>query len=180
MTRLNDKQTAVLGNAARRPEGHVLPLPEHVQMKGGGLAAMMKAMERRSLVQRSADDSWTITDAGRVVVASEDEPKTKESKDENTGSLAATPEPQADNHHDARAPLFRSGTRHAQVLDLLQRDEGTDIDEIEQLTGRQPHSVRAVLTGFRKRGIEVTRTKEGNGVSVYRATLSASADGMAA
>ncbi|WP_416898596.1 MAG: DUF3489 domain-containing protein [Minwuia sp.] len=68
------------------------------------------------------------------------------------------------------------GTRQAQLFDLLQRDDGADIDEMVQLTGWQPHSVRAVLTGFRKRGIEVTRTKKVNGVSVYHAVAPATAD----
>ena len=180
MTKLNERHAAILANAASRPDGQLLPLPENMPLKGGALSAVLRSLERRSLVQRSADDGWTITDAGRGVVAREDAPETEESKDDNTGSQVTTPEPDAGNHRDAPAPLFRPGTRQAQVLDLLQRDEGADLDEMVQLTGWQPHSIRAVLTGFRKRGIEVTRTKEGNGVSVYRATLSASADGIAA
>ncbi|WP_164516387.1 DUF3489 domain-containing protein [Minwuia thermotolerans] len=160
MTRLNDRQTAVLGNAAGRPDGYILPLPEHVQMKGGGLAAMLKALERSGLVQRS-DDVWTITEDGRAAVGG--------SKDEKTEPQVATEDPDASGGDSVAAPLFRPGTRQAQLLDLLQREEGADIDEMVHLTGWQPHSVRAVLTGFRKRGVEVTRTKEGNGVSVYRA-----------
>ncbi|MEC9344657.1 MAG: DUF3489 domain-containing protein [Pseudomonadota bacterium] len=68
----------------------------------------------------------------------------------------------------AAASAFRPGTRQAQVLDLLCRESGADLDEMMDLTGWQAHSVRAVLTGFRRRGIEVVRTGEGNGVSVYR------------
>lgn len=169
MTKLNDKQIAVLGNAARRPDGTVLPLPEHVQMKGGGLAAMLKALERRGFVQRSEDDAWTVTDAGRAAVGGEVEGHDT-SKDEKTEPQVAAADANADDEDSAPTPLFRPGTRQAQLLDLLQRQEGADIDEMVHLTGWQPHSVRAVLTGFRKRGVEVTRTKEGNGVSVYRAS----------
>ncbi len=36
------------------------------------------------------------------------------------------------------------------------------------MTSAEPHSVRAALTGFRKRGIPVTRDKDEAGVTVYR------------
>ena len=167
MIRLNDKQTAVLGNAASRPEGNILPLPEDVSVKGGGLAAMLKALKRRGLVQRS-DDAWTITDAGRAAVGGEVDGCAK-IKGEKAEPQVATEEANSGDGDGVPTPLFRPGTRQAQLLDLLLRDGGADIDEMVHLTGWQPHSVRAVLTGFRKRGVEVTRTKEGNGVSVYRA-----------
>ncbi|WP_164516695.1 DUF3489 domain-containing protein [Minwuia thermotolerans] len=168
MTTLNDKQIAVLGNAASRPAGNVLPLPEDMQMKGGGLAAMLKALARRGLVQRSEDDDWMITGAGRTAVRGvvEDE----KGEDQKTEPQVATEEADAGDGDGVATPLFRPGTRQSQLLELLLREEGADIDEMVQLTGWQPHSVRAVLTGFRKRGVEVTRTKEGNGVSVYRAS----------
>lgn len=180
MTPLNDKQTAILANAANRPDGQILPLPDDMQLKGGALSAVLRTLERRGLAERSADDAWTITGAGRVAVTGECVAEGNESKDGNTAPQAATAKPGSDDGDAAPAPIFLPGTRQAQVLDLLLRDEGADIEELVQLTGWQPHSIRAVLTGFRKRGIEVTRTKEGNGVSVYRATLSASADGIAA
>lgn len=167
MTRLNDKQTAVLGNASSRPDGNVLPLPEDLQMKGGGLAAMLKALERRGLLQRSEEDDWTITGAGRTAVGGvvEDD----KSEDEKTEPQVAIEEADPGGRDGVAAPFFRPGTRQAQLLELLQREEGADVDEMVQLTGWQPHSVRAMLTGFRKRGVEVTRTTEGSGVSVYRA-----------
>lgn len=174
MTRLNDKYIAILGNAARRPEGHVLPLPEDMQMKGGGLAAMLKALESRGFAQRSVDDAWTITDAGRAALRHEVEGHDK-SEDGTTEPRVATEEADPGDGDGVATPLFREGTRQAQLLDLLQREEGADIDEMVHLTGWQPHSVRAVLAGFRKRGVEVTRKKEGNGVSVYRASAPTSA-----
>lgn len=164
MTRLNDKQTAVLRNAASRPEGTVLPLPEDMRLKGGGLAAMLKALERRGLVRRSEDNDWFITENGRMAIAEE----VGGDKDAG-GNASAKNGPETS---DAEAPpLFRPGTRQAQLLDLLLREEGADIDEMVHLTGWQAHSVRAVLTGFRKRGVEVTRTKAGSGVSIYRASV---------
>ena len=159
MNKLNNKQTAALRNAASRPGGNVLPLPEDMCLKGGGLAAMLKALERRGLVQHSDGEDWHITDEGCAAV---------------TEVAKAATDANAEASNAERAPLFRPGTRQTQLLELLQRDAGADIDEMVHLTGWQPHSVRAVLTGFRKRGIEVTRAKEGNGVSVYRASATIS------
>lgn len=169
MTRLNNRQIALLSHAASRPQGNVLPLPEDMQMKGGGLAQMLKALERRGLVRRQGDDVWAITRDGRATVADEVD-NDKNSKQEDRVSPVATEDLDAGDAETDKTPRFRPATRQAQLLALLQREEGADIDEMVQLTGWQPHSVRAVLTGFRKRGVVVNRTKEGNGVNVYRAS----------
>jgi Protein of unknown function (DUF3489) len=65
----------------------------------------------------------------------------------------------------------RQGTKIAQVLDLLQRDQGARLDELTLMTGWLPHTARAALTGLRHRGFAV-RLERGNdgAASVYRAT----------
>ncbi len=59
-------------------------------------------------------------------------------------------------------------SKKATVLALLQRREGAAIGELTAATGWQAHSVRAVLTGFRKEGKELVRTKDVTGVTHYR------------
>ena len=49
----------------------------------------------------------------------------------------------------------RSGTKIAQVLALLRRDQGATLDQLVTLTGWLPHTTRAALTGLRKRGFDV-------------------------
>jgi hypothetical protein len=65
----------------------------------------------------------------------------------------------------------RVGTKIAQVLDLLRRDQGARLDELTSVTGWLPHTARAALTGLRHRGfaVRLERGVEG-GASVYRAT----------
>lgn len=179
MTKLKDRHVAILANAANRADGSVLPLPEGMQLKGGALAAVRRSLERRGLVQHTAEDVWTVTETGRAAISRTAGTEANERKDNSAATEVATAKPDGGDYHDTPEPLYRPGTRQAQLLEVLQRDEGADIEEMVQLTGWQPHSVRAVLTGFRKRGIEVTRTKEGNGVSVYRAHLPTSTDAMA-
>ncbi len=45
---------------------------------------------------------------------------------------------------------------------------GATIAAMGATTGWQPHSVRAALTGLRKRGFAITRERSDAGVTVYR------------
>lgn len=45
------------------------------------------------------------------------------------------------------------------VIALLGRPEGATLDELTGPTGWLPHSTRAVLTGLRKKGHAIVRTK---------------------
>lgn len=88
-------------------------------------------------------------------------PKSGRRKDEtrSTKSAAST----TGKSTDAKRP-----TKVDEILALLQRREGAAIAEMTTATGWQPHSVRAAMTGLRKRGVTVTREKQG-GITRYRA-----------
>ncbi len=58
-------------------------------------------------------------------------------------------------------------TKIETILKLLRRPNGASIAQIQKATGWKPHSVRAALTGLRKKGHEVTRGKDAKGVTVY-------------
>ena len=48
------------------------------------------------------------------------------------------------------------------VLELLKREGGAPLGVIVDATGWLPHTVRAALTGLRKRGHKVSRSKIGD------------------
>ncbi len=58
-------------------------------------------------------------------------------------------------------------TKADTILDLVQRPTGASIAELTKATGWLRHSVRAALTGLRKKGREVVRTKDDQGVTRY-------------
>ena len=60
-------------------------------------------------------------------------------------------------------------TKIETILKLLRRPNGSSITQLQKATGWQPHSVRAALTGLRKKGHEATRGKDAKGVAVYAA-----------
>ncbi len=70
----------------------------------------------------------------------------------------------------AAAPTIgmpREGSKLANVLGLLDRPNGASIDDLILATSWLPHTTRAALTGLRKRGLNVERSRE-EGVTRYR------------
>ncbi|MDB5677443.1 DUF3489 domain-containing protein [Sphingomonas bacterium] len=50
-------------------------------------------------------------------------------------------------------------TKTALVLELLQREGGATLAELVNATGWLPHTTRAALTGLRKKGHTIDRSK---------------------
>jgi hypothetical protein len=61
-----------------------------------------------------------------------------------------------------------ASTKRAKLIAMLERPEGASVAEIGQRLGWLPHTVRAAITGLRKAGREVTRSKDADVRSVYR------------
>jgi hypothetical protein len=78
-----------------------------------------------------------------------------------TAGPIATPEPKP-------AATPRPGSKQAQLIAMLMQPNGKSIDELSQAFGWLPHTTRAVISGLRKSGHVVVRTKNDAGASVYR------------
>ena len=59
-------------------------------------------------------------------------------------------------------------TKTATILKLLRRPKGASIAELKKAVGWKDHSIRAALTGLRKKGHDVVRDKSDAGISRYR------------
>ena len=79
---------------------------------------------------------------------------------------AATPNRKA----EANVPAKRE-TKIGKVVNLLKRKEGATLDEIIEATGWQPHTTRAAMTGLKKKGHTIERSKRGD-ASCYQITAS--------
>lgn len=159
--RLNDLQLVVLANALKRDDGSVIPLPESLACNeehdrvSKGIESLLKLqlvaeqpITKRSQVWRTEGEEpigLFLTKAGRKAI----EPDADE---------APTP-PIAD---PAKPLNLSNGTpKIDQVIALLRRPEGATMNELTSATGWLPHSARAVLTGLRKKGHDITRGKRG-------------------
>lgn len=60
-------------------------------------------------------------------------------------------------------------TKTEKVVELLKRKQGASLEELAKATGWLPHTTRAAMTGLRKKGHTVERTKI-DGVSRYLIT----------
>ena len=74
----------------------------------------------------------------------------------------------------ARSAAVRPGSKQALLVKELSRAAGATIPYLAGVLGWQPHTVRAALTGLRRRGYAVAREKNRRGETVYRATPPAS------
>lgn len=57
------------------------------------------------------------------------------------------------------APKPERHTKSAQVIALLLRDGGATLAELSAATGWLPHTTRAALTGLKKKGHVIEKTK---------------------
>jgi hypothetical protein len=160
MTKLSDTQLILLSTASVRDDGSVFPLPGAIAATGGGAAKSVSALLKRGLVEeretthgcnvhRSHGDlsyGVYLTDAGRAAINVDDG-----GDGAAGGEVPPSPTPPA-----AGAP-----TKGAAVLALLQRPEGATPAELIAATGWLPHTTRAALTGIRKKGHAVERSKRG-------------------
>jgi hypothetical protein len=65
---------------------------------------------------------------------------------------------------------LRAGSKQAVIVDLMVRPKGATLDELIAATDWLPHTTRAALTGLRKRGYAIERTRGEDKITRYRAT----------
>lgn len=153
MTTLTPNQEKILTAASARRDGAVLPLPDDIKLRSGALKTMLAGLVKRGLViERSKDKKPIVTKAGSAAAGA------------NTGQARC-----GGNQHNGSpsSAAIRPGTKQAHLLALVVRPDGAAMSEMTETTGWQSHSVRAALTGLRKRGYGIERSVEA-GASRYR------------
>jgi len=96
-----------------------------------------------------------ITDAGRAAI------NVELANGKAAGQRAASTPPPATATNPERQ------TKGALVIGLLQRDRGAILAELVEATGWLPHTTRAALTGLKKKGQVIEKTKRGE-ATCYR------------
>jgi hypothetical protein len=80
----------------------------------------------------------------------------------------------------ARTGARPAASKSAAVMKMLARARGATIVEVAAATAWQPHSVRAYLSGLRKKGLVLVRETRKSGEGSYRIEVAAvSAEGAA-
>ena len=188
MAKLTDTQLIVLSNAAARDDGiAVIPtkMSKSVALKvGTSLVARKLMRELRSKRgmsvwrqdQSGRSISLVITRAGREAIGVDEDEAAKKASSSNGKLAARSPSKTRSEgsessvstpaHLSATSP--RPGSKQALVAGMLSKNGGSTLDALIKATGWLPHTTRAVLTGLRKRGFSIERTREAGEASMYR------------
>ncbi len=189
MAKLTDTQLVVLSKAAARNDGlAVVPAKMNkaaASKVGSSLVARKLMRELKAKpgmpVWREDEDgrgiSLMITRAGRDAIGVEDDtevsqeatPPVKKHKNRRDAAMASAA--QATIASTASRP--RDGSKQALVISMLSKKGGATIEALIDATGWLPHTTRAALTGLRKRGFEIERSRDDDAPSVYRIVGSA-------
>lgn len=54
------------------------------------------------------------------------------------------------------------------ILKHLRHKNGASLTNLEKMTGWQPHSIRAALSGLRKKGHRIEHSKDTKGITIYK------------
>ena len=156
--KLTDTQSLLLAHAAQCDSGSLYPLPTTLTSKAGVARSIVSLVKARLVEERETSVAvevarqdgdlgygMFVTAAGLAAIG----------VDDDAGEAEATP-----------APASRT-SKIAGVLELLGRDEGATLAELITATGWLPHTTRAALTGLRKKGHVLARSKR-DAATCYR------------
>jgi hypothetical protein len=177
--KLTDAQVVMMSVAAQRKD-RCLSAPATI--KGAALSKVGVKLAKLGLVReigaKAEAPIWRRDDAGRgyalKLTAAGLKAIAVDEGSQDRGELSEAPQPQVkevaspdEGGHPARV-VPRDGSKLAAVIEHLQRADGATLIDLTQATGWLPHTMRAALTGLRKRGYAVIRERIGAGGSVYR------------
>ena len=156
--KLTDTQSLLLAHAAKCDSGSLYPLPNTLTSKAGATRSIVSLVKAGLVEERETSVAAEVARQdgdlgyGRFVTA---DGLAAIGVDDYAGEAEAPPTP---------APRT---SKIAGVLALLGRDEGATLAELITATGWLPHTTRAALTGLRKKGHVLARSKR-EGATCYR------------
>lgn len=166
MPKLTDTQAILLSSASQRADGNLMPPSEALGAVTERVRKAVATLIKRTLAQEvevtAADRAWRsederhwgaiITDAGRAAIG------VKVAAVQAQDGAGKPTSVTSDGTAEPASPELRQ-TKAALVLTLLRRSGGATLPELTEATGWLPHTTRAALTGLRKKGHDIARSK---------------------
>lgn len=192
MTKLSNIQIQLLTSASERPNGSLLPPAEAIGGAGARIHKTVAALLKRGFATEvevtEKERTWredgarkiglAITLAGKDAIGLAPDRSATDETGANSTPSAEAPRLEAPDPSAAIAQRVditaRAGSKQSIVLNLLRQKQGVTITDLVDATGWLPHTTRAALTGFRKRGLLITKEKV-DGVTRYSAIAEAQA-----
>ena len=179
MAKLTDCQLIILSKAAERDDG-AAGVPDRMNKAAAtkvGASLVVRGLMREIRAKPSMpvwrkDDegrriSLIISRAGRdeIGVADTDETqspvKTRVAKSRSATTTIATAKA-------STADWPRSGSKQALLVAMVTKPDGATLTALVEATGWLPHTTRAAITGLRKRGFAIERTRHEKLGSLYK------------
>jgi hypothetical protein len=173
MAKLTDTQLIVLSKAAARDDGAGI-IPDRINKSAAAKisASLIARKLMREVRAKAGMPIWRqdeggrgisliITRTGRDAIGLQEASASQPQATSKTGNEAIVEEKPS-----RAAP--RTGTKQALVVGMLAKEDGATLDALIEATGWLPHTTRAALTGLRKRGYSLERTRDRERGSVYR------------
>ena len=147
------------------------PVWRRDEQNGQSYALKLTAAGAKAIAVDPADDVKPAGDEERPVKEADRSRSLAQPGRTAAGPFAA---PSAQALASPRAP--RLGTKLAEAVQMLRATEGATIAELSEALGWLPHTIRAVLTGLRKRGYALTLDRfDAERGSAYRIAADANA-----
>lgn len=182
MPELTLTQHLILQFASERDDGGLLPLNKVITVRGAartaalaglvarGYAAEQPTTNKKRLWREDGDTRYTlvITPNGRRALDSRSTKPGEHRKLPPLDRLGEAGDSKPARQRRKPKPQSKPESKLDRILRLLRRQNGATIQDLQKATGWQSHSVRAALTGLRKKGHEIVRTKNDGGATRYR------------
>ncbi len=188
MPKLTDTQLVILSAASQRKDRALLPLPKSLKLNKGALTTVLKSLLKHDLISEQPagrdQEHWrddggqklavVITDVGLKAIRAEvDTPHLAETSSAKaatkkiSGHASAV---KAGSRPRAKVATAAKGTKLAQLIGLLKRKSGANIEEVSKVIGWQAHSVRGAISGTLKKkfGLAVSSEAIDGRGRVYR------------
>jgi len=178
----SDAQLVILGAAAQRPGGSLLPFPQSLTVKGAALDKVVGTLCKRKLVEERrvipGAPEWRrdeerrplglfITESGLLALGinETEEPKPVQaaaSRPRRRKMAAAKPRGKARKASAAGSKKRAAPSQSKQdfVIEMLRRQSGVAIEDIVAETGWQPHSVRGFFSGLVRKKLKLLLVSE--------------------
>ena len=182
---LSDLQRVVLARAAKRDNRHALPLPAAITDDERTRTQITDLIKRKLLAEHEVSPRapyWhaegdgriglVVTAAGCAAIGIDLTDGEADQQSTHDASLPAAAH-LVHTGHETASP--RPASKRAAVIALLSRPDGATLAELCEQTGWLAHSARAFLTGLRKSGHSVERTRN-EGVTRYAIAETANAE----
>ena len=195
----SDAQLVILGAAAQRPDGSLLPFPQSLTVKGAALDKVVGTLCKRKLVEErrvipTGGPEWRrdeerrplglfITKSGLLALGinetEETQPAQAAANMPRQRKTAAAKPRRKDRKASAAGSKKRatpSQSKQDLVIEMLTRKSGVTIEAVVAKTGWQPHSVRGFFSGLVKKKLKLPLVSEvgKDGVRRYHIALAAS------